>query len=135
MFVFRKIWRALFSGSTVLRFALLPYCRWHKSHFPANIHMLRINDRNIRKRCELFSKLTRNTPEQRQWRRSGVFILNFEYISHLFAAFLWLTLNMYFFGGFNQLVPKSLTKFTWKKIGPKYFHAISQWLKKIYEGL
>ena len=34
------------------------------------------------------------TPEQRQLRRSGVFIINFEYISHLVIVFLFLTLNM-----------------------------------------
>ena len=27
--------------------------------------------------------LTIKTPERRQWRRSGVFIVNFEHISHL----------------------------------------------------
>ena len=31
---------------------------------------------------------------QSQWRRSGVFILNFEDISHLVLVFLLLTLNM-----------------------------------------
>ena len=31
------------------------------------------------------------TPEQRQWRRSGVFIVNFEHISQLFLVFLLLT--------------------------------------------
>ena len=29
-----------------------------------------------------------------QWRRSGVFIVNFEHISHLVLVFLLLTLNM-----------------------------------------
>ena len=41
------------------------------------------------------SKLTIKNPEQRHWRRSGVFILNFEYISHLVLLFLLITLNMY----------------------------------------
>ena len=31
---------------------------------------------------------------QRHWRRSGVFIVNFEHISHLPLMFLLLTLNM-----------------------------------------
>ena len=34
-------------------------------------------------------------PERRQWRRSGVFIVNFEYIPHFVLVFLFLTLNMY----------------------------------------
>ena len=32
---------------------------------------------------------------RRQWRRSGVFIVNFEHISHLVLVFLLLTFNMY----------------------------------------
>ena len=34
------------------------------------------------------------TPERRHWRRSGVFIANFERISPLVLVFLLLTLNM-----------------------------------------
>ena len=33
--------------------------------------------------CEICSKLTVKTPEQRHWRRLGVFIVNFEHVSHL----------------------------------------------------
>ena len=40
------------------------------------------NNRNTRIRCEICSKLTIKTPERlRQWRRSDVFIVNFEHIS------------------------------------------------------
>ena len=35
-------------------------------------------------------KLTIKTPERRQWRRSGVFIVNFEHIAHLVLVFLLL---------------------------------------------
>ena len=31
--------------------------------------------------CEICSKLTIKTPEQRHWRRSSVFVVNFEQIS------------------------------------------------------
>ena len=40
------------------------------------------------------SKLTIKTPEQRQWRRSGVFAVNFEHITHVVLVFLLSTLNM-----------------------------------------
>ena len=60
---------------------------------PANIYLFKVNNRNTRKRCEIFSKLTIKTPERRRWRRSGVFIINFENISHLFLELLLLTLN------------------------------------------
>ena len=38
------------------------------------------------------SKLTIETVEQ--WRRSGIFIVNFEHVSHLVLVFLLLTSNM-----------------------------------------
>ena len=37
--------------------------------------------------------LTIKTPERCQWRRSGVFIVNFEHISHLVIVFLLLIVN------------------------------------------
>ena len=42
---------------------------------------------------EISSKLTIKTPERLQCRRSSVFILNFEHISHIVLVFLLLTLN------------------------------------------
>ena len=41
----------------------------------------KINNRNTRTRCEIYLELTIKTAERRQWRRSGVFIINFEHIS------------------------------------------------------
>ena len=70
---------------------------------PANIYLLKVKKRNIRKRCEIRSKLTLKlqeqrhskikTIEQRQLRCSGVFLVNFEDTSHLFLVSLLLTLN------------------------------------------
>ena len=54
--------------------------------------MLKVNNRNTRTRREISSKLTIKTPERGHWRRSGVFIFNFEYIPHLVLMFLLLTL-------------------------------------------
>ena len=51
--------------------------------YTIGIYLLKGNYRNTRKRCETCSKLTIKTPERRHWRRSGVFIVNFEHISHL----------------------------------------------------
>ena len=61
--------------------------------YQANIYLVKVNNRNTRKRCEIFSKLTIKTPEPRRSRRSVVFIVNFENISHFFLVFLLLTLN------------------------------------------
>ena len=48
---------------------------------PVGIYLLKVNHRNTRARCEICSKLTIKTSERRHWRRSGVFIVNFEHIS------------------------------------------------------
>ena len=46
----------------------------------AKEYILRINQRNTRKRCEICSKLTIKMPERRQWRCSGVFV-DFELVN------------------------------------------------------
>ena len=61
---------------------------------PVGIYMFKVNKRNTRTRCKICSKIAIKTPERRQWSLSGVFIVNFEHISHLDLVFLLLTLNM-----------------------------------------
>ena len=54
--------------------------------------MLKVNNRSTRRRYEICSKLTIKLPARRQWRRSGIFIVNFEHILHLllcFYCYLW----------------------------------------------
>ena len=43
--------------------------------------------------CEIYLKLTMKIPEWRHWRRFGVFIVNFEQISHIVLVFPLLSLN------------------------------------------
>ena len=50
---------------------------------PAGNYMLKVNNRNTRTRCETCSKLN----------NKGIFIVNFEHISHLVLVFLLLTLS------------------------------------------
>ena len=61
--------------------------------YPANIYLFKPNNRHARTRCGMYSELVTITPERRHSRRSGVFIFNFEHISHLFLMFLFLTWN------------------------------------------
>ena len=63
-------------------------------HFPAGNCMIKVNYRNARTRCEIWSKLTMKKPERWHWLPSGFFIFNFEYILHLVLKFLLLTLIM-----------------------------------------
>ena len=58
---------------------------------PADVHLFRVNNRNIWKRCEICLKLPIKTPERRHCLRVWclrVFIVNIEHISHLFQMFL-----------------------------------------------
>ena len=64
-------------------------------HLPVRIYLLKLHKRNTRIKCDICSKLTIKTLARRQWRRSEVFIVNFEHILHLTLVFLFLTLNMY----------------------------------------
>ena len=61
--------------------------------YPTNIYLFKVNNRNTRKMCEIYSKLTIKTPERRRVRRSCVSVVNFEQILHIFLVFLLLTLN------------------------------------------
>ena len=59
--------------------------------YPANIFLHTVNYRNTRKRCEICSKLTIKTSEQRHWRRSGVFLLTLNIFYAFFCRFCcWL---------------------------------------------
>ena len=51
-----------------------------------NFYLLKVNNGNIRTRGEICSKLTMKTPDRRHWHRSGVFIVNFEHISHFVSV-------------------------------------------------
>ena len=53
----------------------------------ANIYLFKGNNRNIK----ICSKVTIKRPE---WHRSGVFIVIFEHITHLFLEFLLLQVNV-----------------------------------------
>ena len=91
------------------------------------IYLLEVDNRNTRARCEICSKLAIKTLEQRHWRLSGVFIVNFEHISHLVLVFLLLTLNTqspawnweYFFNNWGVLIQGSAFLLAHPQI-PKY---------------
>ena len=60
---------------------------WQNKILTPGIYLLKVNNRSIKRRCEICSKLTVKTPERRHWRRSRVFI-NFVHFSHLALVFL-----------------------------------------------
>ena len=83
---------------------------------PVGNYMFKSNNRNTRTRSEICSKLTINTPERRHRRRSsGVFIVIFEYLSHLILVFLLLTLNMQLPAGYIHQLPITNYMSSWKR--------------------
>ena len=44
---------------------------------PDGNYMFKVNNKNIRTRCEICSKLTIKAPKRRHWLRTGAFIVNF----------------------------------------------------------
>ena len=68
---------------------------------PTGKYMLKVNNKSLILLYWLSSKLIIKTPE---WRRSGVFIVNFEHISNLVLVFILLTLNRYMPTGIDQCV-------------------------------
>ena len=74
---------------------------------PASNYMFKVNNRNTRTRYEICSVLTIRMPIRiirRYWRRSSVFIVNFEHISHLVLVSLLLTLSRQMLAGSSYIV-------------------------------
>ena len=71
--------------------------------YPAGNYLFKISNRNTIIRCERCSKLTIKTPERRHRRCSGVFIVNFEHISHFVLVFLLLIVSSKMLAGFHLL--------------------------------
>ena len=86
--VYRSLWTIQQIGLVFLLLTLNRYLpigfEYWTANFPPNIYQFKVNNRNTRKKCEICSKLTIKTPKRRHWHRSGVFVVNFEHISHLF---------------------------------------------------
>ena len=57
------------------------YAGWIVELYPANIYLFKVNNRNTIM-WNIFKVNNKNT----NWRRSGVFIVNFERISHPFSS-------------------------------------------------
>ena len=57
------------------------------------IYLFKVSNGNNRTMCETCSKLEIKTPEQSQMRRSGVFYVSLEQISHSVLVFSFLTMN------------------------------------------
>ena len=55
-------------------------------HNPGNIYLSKVNNRNTRNECETSWKLTIKTLTRRQWRSSGIFIVNLEHFSSVSIA-------------------------------------------------
>ena len=115
---------------------VIPVCvSKHVFNNPANIYLFRVNNINTRKSCKICSKITIRTPEQHQWRRSGVFIVNFEYISQFFLVFpllaskckhgnaiLCLGQNLHYMGLKQNVLPEKVEHHSIRKRSIMYYN-------------
>ena len=72
-------------------------------YIPTGTYLLKFNYRNTRTRYEICSKLTIKISKRRR-RRSGIFIVDFEHISHLVLMFLLLALMNFFLEGIQLII-------------------------------
>ena len=114
-FFFQETFSILFSKSrTSLKYSIREWGlmgEWINNHFmyiPTSIYLFKVKNENTRARCEICSKLKIRTPE----RHSGVFIVNFEHISHLVLVFLWFILNMWMPAGLDPADVHSVSLLT-----------------------
>ena len=86
-------------------------------YYTISIYLLKVNNANPRTMCKTCSKLTIKAPERRHWRRSGVFIVNFEQVLHTVLVFL-----VFDFEKINAIWILTLLKFlfTWKKLATNF---------------
>ena len=88
-------------------------------HIPAGIYLFKVNNRNTRAMCKIWPKLTIKTRERRQWRCSGVFILNFDQISRIVPVFPLLTSNKQMSSGIPHNFYRSVDSLLWPSIRNK----------------
>ena len=82
----------------IFTYSALKEWRDNAREYLAGIYLLKVNNGNTRKICEICSKLRIKTPERPHlnivWHRSNVFIINFEQISNtvntVFPLSLWI---------------------------------------------
>ena len=103
--------------------------------FTMVICLFKVDKRNTNTRCEICSKLRTKTPEWRQWRSSGVFILNSEHISHLALMLLFLLCKCKHPLGCFRIYQKDVFYITYSDIKKKVcrdFIFYKVWCIKVY---
>ena len=95
----KEIWLGIDNMFYQLFTCSMPHC----SVFPANIYLFKVNNKNTRKKLWNMFKVNNKNNRAASWLRSGVFIVNFEHISHLIITFLMLTLNKEILAGLTQI--------------------------------
>ena len=60
-----NFWRIYIFSKATYKYPSEPESTFISWGIPANIYIIKFDNRNTRKRCEIFSKLTIKTPEQR----------------------------------------------------------------------
>ena len=92
-YAFIRFWLTVICSKKSYRYHLTSIIFIYHDTFPPDNSIFKLNNRNTGTKCDICSKLTIKTPDRCQWCRSGVFIVNFEHISHLVLVFLLLNLG------------------------------------------
>ena len=72
----------LFDRSLILFFQFSDVSLKYSNLFPVGNFIFKVDNRNIRAKCEICSKSAIRTPKRPNCRRFDVFIVNFEHISN-----------------------------------------------------
>ena len=86
-------WDQKINLKALQKISLFVFSRILTATLEANLSLTYLKPNRGTTRCKICLKLTIKIPERRQWRRSSIFIVNFEHISHLVLVILLLALN------------------------------------------
>ena len=105
------------------------YIQKHQITSLKNTYLFKISNRNNRKKGKMCSKLTTQTPDWCNWRRSSVFNVNFEHVSYfLQSLYYWLwpgkySLSACFLQGVSYYYTTFVTLF-WARKARKAFRLL-----------
>ena len=101
---FSVIFKTTPALATAFELVVFKWLTWDKWKFlvnikasnkntPISLGLFKVNNRNIKRKFEICSKLTTKTSDRQHWRCFSIFTVSFKQISNLALVFLLLTLS------------------------------------------
>ena len=85
------IWVSIFQAFPGKKSIVVLSC--NQDIISANIYLLKVSNKNSRKRCDICSNLTLKRSDRLQWSRCDVFINDFKHMWHLFLVLVLFSFN------------------------------------------